>query len=183
MAYLKKRISPVKHYTPQVKVCTQHDLLCDLAERWLKRKGCKVTIRDPFKSLATEQPDAIGWRDGVSVLVECKASRSDFLADRKKPHRLAPETGMGDWRFFLCPAGMIDKGELPPGWGLLELEGKRVKEVFGVPGNARWHSMPFTGNKKNETILLASALRRFADAGMLDELYKKSCKRCEECGE
>ena len=52
-----------------------------------------------------EMPDAIGWKRGChSVLVECKSSRADFLADREKPWRQKPENGAGCERFYLTPA-------------------------------------------------------------------------------
>ena len=67
-----------------------------------------------------EEPDAIGWRpSGDSFLIEVKVSRSDFLADKKKLHRINPETGMGKTRFILCPKEMIQPNEVPGGWGLL----------------------------------------------------------------
>lgn len=56
--------------------------------------------------------------EGVSVVVEAKTSRSDFLADRKKPHR-APGQGIGVYRYMLCPEGIIRPEEVPQGWGLL----------------------------------------------------------------
>lgn len=85
--------------------------------------GYSVIIRDPFRAytISGERPDAIGWRDGISILIECKASHADFLADRKKPFRAETDNqqGMGDWRFYLCPPEIIKPEELPEGWGLL----------------------------------------------------------------
>jgi hypothetical protein len=74
-----------------------------------------------------ETPDAIGWKRGChSVVLECKASRGDFLADREKPFRAKPATGMGCERFYFAAAGIIRADELPAGWGLLELRGREV---------------------------------------------------------
>ena len=51
-----------------------------------------------------EMPDAIGWkRASRSVLVECKISRADFLADRDKPFRQKSDLGLGCERFYLTP--------------------------------------------------------------------------------
>ena len=57
-------------------------------------------------------PDAIGWKKAChSVLVECKVSRADFLADRGKPFRQNPETGVGCERYYLSPRDLIrDRG-------------------------------------------------------------------------
>lgn len=140
-----------------------HDEIVAAAVRWLRRNGCAAILSDPFKAGCSGQPDAIGWRDGVSMAVEVKASRSDFLADAKKPHRLDPARAVGDWRFFAAPRDMIRADELPAGWGLLEWDGGRLKPCVGIPkGNCNWHSYPFRGavNKRAETQLLVSAIRQ-----------------------
>lgn len=59
--------------------------------------------------------------DGT-VLVECKVSRADFLADKAKPHRHAG--GVGNWRYFLAPEGLIAPDELPAKWGLVEVNAR-----------------------------------------------------------
>lgn len=117
-----------------------HADLCALAVRWLKRPmsagghGCLVAISEARPEGNGECPDAIGfragWNDG-SVLVECKVSRSDFLADRAKPHR-QPGCGMGTWRYYMAPAGLLRVPDLPDRWGLLEV-------------NARGHVTPLAG--------------------------------------
>lgn len=79
---------------------------------------------------ASESPDAIGWKNhGWSILVECKVSRADFLADLKKPHRVNPDGGMGQTRYFLTPPGLLKVDELPATWGLLEVRGRFVRVV------------------------------------------------------
>ncbi len=145
------------------------------AEKWLWRFcGCGVVLRDPFKArtITGEQPDAIGWRDGVSILVECKTSRADFLADRNKPFRREPDLGMGDWRFLMCPPNLIQIEDLPTGWGLLWATDKGVRRVYGVPGNTGWwRDRPFVGSKDSENAMLLSALRRMVLRGHFDEVY------------
>lgn len=121
-----------------------HADLCALAVKWLKRQnsaggpGCHVAISECRSGWTGEIPDAIGFRaaghkqtDG-SIVVECKTSRSDFLADRKKAHRL--EGGLGNWRYFMAPAGLIRADEVPLGWGLLEVNSRlHIKAVAGLP--------------------------------------------------
>lgn len=151
-----------------------HVALCLLAEAWLRRQGCGVAFHDALRATTDhgECPDAISWRGGVSILVECKLSRGDFLADRGKPFRANPGLGMGDWRFYLCPPGIIAVADLPPGWGLLHAKGGRVSAIQGVPGNTAWRTTaPFVGNKMCETQLLASALRRMVLRGHLPDVY------------
>lgn len=145
-----------------------HAELVDRGARWLKNKGCRVVLRDPFKAAVStgECPDVIGWRDGLSLLIECKTSRADFLADAKKPFRVDPCAGMGDWRFYMSPSGIIRADELPDGWGLLVAHPRRIEVVAGGPrGNCDWwQGKPFDGHKLNETIMLVSAMARQAIA-------------------
>ena len=109
-----------------------HRDLCDITVRWLQRPfsakghGCNFAVSECRSGFGSgEIPDAIGYRqigyrDGT-VIVEAKVSRADFLADQKKPHRIAG--GMGNWRYFIAPAGLLLPSELPPRWGLLEVNG------------------------------------------------------------
>lgn len=168
-----------------------HNLLCLVAERFLEKNSFGVVFHDKFKAIIStgEQPDALGFRSGVSVLIECKTSRPDFLADKKKKFRVDPAMGMGDWRFFLTPKGLISVSELPEGWGLLECslpsslkpteldEGRlvtkvRVNKVHGWPMNTEWvGSKPFPGNKQVEADYMYSALRRMVIRGHFKEIY------------
>jgi hypothetical protein len=67
-----------------------------------------------------ERVDAMGWPSrGRSILMECKASRSDFCADRRKPWRLSPATGVGTLRYYMAPAGVLSPEDMPEGWGLI----------------------------------------------------------------
>lgn len=140
----------------------KHAELVQAAAKWLRKVGCRVVLCDPFRAHVTtgEQPDAIGWRDGLSILVEAKVSMADFLKDRKKPFRIDPSRGMGDWRFFIAPAGLLDQKELPQGWGLLTVdETKPARMIIGPKGNTSWWTKkPFDANTREENRLLVSAL-------------------------
>jgi len=86
--------------------------------RWLGRQ-CSIVLYE-FAAAAEESPDVIGWASGTgSVLIECKLSRADFLRDAKKSVRKNPRDGMGQRRYYLCPADVIQVKDLPPKWGLL----------------------------------------------------------------
>ncbi|CAI2459787.1 MULTISPECIES: hypothetical protein [Serratia] len=151
-----------------------HSELCLISERFLRNNGFKVAFHDRFVAYVSsgEQPDAIGFRNLASCLIEAKCSRADFLADRKKRFRIQPELGMGDWRFFICEPGLIHIDELPEGWGLLYVKGGRVHKVHGWPGNAVWYShKPFQANKQAECDYMYSALRRMQIRGYLPEVY------------
>ncbi len=106
-----------------------HAQLVRLAEKWLRSYRCGVVLSEQA-CVSGEMPDAIGWKRAChSVLVECKISRADFLADRAKPWRTHPEQGVGCERFYLAPAGLIREAELPPGWGLLSCKARKIEMV------------------------------------------------------
>lgn len=150
-----------------------HDDLCLLGERFLKNNGFGVVFHDRFKAAIPEQPDCLGFRNGVSCLIECKTSRADFLADRKKWFRQDPTMGMGDWRFMLTPKGLIKPEELPENWGLLETTGKRIFKTHGWPANTCWFNKPHKANKQAECDFMYSALRRMVVRGHFNDIYKR----------
>ena len=130
-----------------------------MAVKWLKGIGCKVTISE-MASAAQEEPDAIGWRSGVSILVECKTSQNDFKKDAHKFWRRMPEYGMGDWRFYMCEKDVILPNQLPENWGLIYIINQKTKLIVGPKGNASWGKRPFKANQQHEIRLLVSALSR-----------------------
>ncbi|MEL6349833.1 MAG: hypothetical protein AAFV53_42410 [Myxococcota bacterium] len=79
-------------------------------------------------------PDAIGWRGDYSILVECKTSRSDFFADKKKAIFRFPDRCPGQERWYLTPKGLVKPREVPKGWGLAEVRGRRIIKVKQAQG-------------------------------------------------
>jgi hypothetical protein len=127
--------------TPAIALTHAH--LTALAVKWLKRPqsrsgpGCHLAVSECKSGWDGEIPDAIGWRaagylDG-SFIVEVKVSRRDFLADAQKPHRAGDAKGIGNWRFYMCPEGLIVPAELPPKWGLIYVSGRgQIRPVVGA---------------------------------------------------
>lgn len=152
-----------------------HKELVDIALKWvLKKTTCGVA----FKELNThasngEYPDVIGFGAwGHSVLIECKASRSDFLSDKKKSFRKNPELGMGSQRFYCCPTGLIKPEELPQGWGLVYVNEKH--KAICVQKAYRGNVDERDGMAKNmlaEHGLMYSVLRRLHLRGLIDTIY------------
>ncbi len=91
---------------------------CIAAAAQYLNKRYDVVLPEFFTHNA-ELPDVIAFKSRYSCLVECKISRGDFLADKKKNFRAFPDRGMGDYRYYCVPKGMVGIGELPEGWGLL----------------------------------------------------------------
>jgi hypothetical protein len=132
-----------------------HGKLVERAVAWLRRYGCGVVLSEQSCS-SGETPDAIGWKRAChSVIVECKVSRADFLADRDKPFRKKPQAGMGCERYYLSPAGLINPEELPKGWGLLELRGREIEQIVASCGKLR-----SARGFRHEMNLLLASLRR-----------------------
>lgn len=120
-----------------------HRDLCEIGAKFLKRPesanghGCHFTIVEA--ACYGENPDVFGVRHGLNrngmgtFLLEAKTSRSDFLADRSKPHRANPEQGMGKYRYYICPNDLIKPEELPEKWGLIYVSPKGIcKVIAGV---------------------------------------------------
>lgn len=107
-----------------------HDELVERAERWLRNTiGCGVVLTEASGAYP-EIPDAIGWKGNSSYLVECKTSKSDFKRDQKKWFRRTDDfgLGLGKYRYYMTSKDLLNPDDLPEGWGLLEINGKRVKK-------------------------------------------------------
>lgn len=145
-----------------------HKDLVDIGHKCLKRFWKYKII---FKEISTvspagEIPDVIGFSAyGKSILIECKASRSDFLRDRAKQFRISPSRGMGRYRFYLAPKGVISEADLPLNWGLIEVSEKGRANIVVNPycsnpyGNI-WRN-GFEQNMEAERAFLYSVIRRF----------------------
>lgn len=104
----------------------------------------------------SERPDVYATNRESSTIIEVKTSHADFLADRKKYARssaaLAAKQQMGNYRYYLCPEGVIKPEELPAGWGLLYWNGNKVEKVR--------KSEVHTANHKYDVYVLCSILAR-----------------------
>lgn len=168
----------------------------------LKKEACRWLYRMGYRCIAAEvrlKPlgiiDAIGtglfraWHNYLCVprelsqscLIECKASRADFLRDlsrdgqlelalmerrhnllnrssrRRGRRKLRQTVGLGKFdaclahpmanlHYILAPAGMIQKKELPPRWGLLSFGENGVQVVV----RAQWQESARTGYIESE---------------------------------
>jgi hypothetical protein len=146
-----------------------HKELIEKAKKWLMKPhancteyghtACTVIISELVTSTAYgEIPDIIGYMSGKqkTVLIECKTSYSDFIADQKKPFRnpLLPESGMGDQRWYFAEKGIIPLEKVPEKWGLLEIaEDGKIK-------TAKKCELFKTKNYRNEINILLSAMCR-----------------------
>ena len=111
----------------------EHDRLVDIGERWLRKNGFPVTYTELRSQGSREEPDIVGFNSKSSIIIEVKVSRQDFIADKKKPERTSG--GIGVYRFYMTPTGLLNVDEIPNGWGLLEVEKRKVHETVKPSGN------------------------------------------------
>jgi|GEM_PF-957259 hypothetical protein len=162
-----------------------HQQLVALGERWMKRQGFGVVAAELVTNGTNEQADVVGFRSTCSAVLEAKASRADFLADSKKPHRSAG--GLGVYRFYLCPPGVIEVADLPSGWGLLYADGQRITEVRRPTGNlwpaygvsvGDWGDFQHQPDERAERGVLYSIARR-RSLSRSDARYEKRLQEAE----
>jgi len=141
-----------------------HKRLVKAAAAWLRRRGFTVVATEVAGS--GEVPDAIGFANGWGgwrevTLIECKASRQDFLSDRRKRYRIDPALGMAGHRYYLGTEEVFKDDEAPAGWGILRpaaYGGGLTEERKPVTFEAR--------NTEAEIDLLLSLLRRLGSHGV-----------------
>ncbi|QZI90544.1 hypothetical protein MYOV003v1_p0220 [Vibrio phage 207E48.1] len=115
-----------------------HDYLNELTAKWcVNNMNAGLVFVEHKTATSREIPDVLMFRDGgrTTVCFEIKATRSDFLSDKNKPHRINPEQGVGDYRLYVAPVGVIKKSDLPPKWGLLEVTASGRFKKTHVPRN------------------------------------------------
>lgn len=139
-----------------------HAELVARAVRWLRNTcGCRVVLSEHVAyTVSRETPDAIGWVNNRSILIEVKTSRGDYAADLLKPARQKFHPALGSWRFYFAPPGVLDHIDLPEGWGLYAVYPQTVRHVKGWKyRNAA--SPPFSNPcRSSEVALLTSALAK-----------------------
>jgi hypothetical protein len=130
-----------------------HEVLVQAAVRWLLRAGgCSIAFSE-FATAGPEVPDAIGFNCFTTIIIECKASRGDFLRDQKKTFRRRPYLGLGRERYYMAPGGMLKPEEMPDGWGLLEWKAGKIFIAKKPQGFTLRH-------RGREITFLVSMLRR-----------------------
>lgn len=118
----KPKSKPKKRVTKKKKGLTHADLV-DKGLRWVRSQNGKQW-QAPLSfgevvHLGEETPDVMGFSANGSTLIECKVSKADFKRDKKKMFRSIPQRGMGKYRLYMCPTGLIKEEELPQDWGLV----------------------------------------------------------------
>lgn len=119
------------------------------AEPW---KAANILSAVELICYGAENPDVYAFNGCESTIIEVKTSHNDFLADQKKFSRTNPEFAMGNFRYYLCPEGIISPDELPENWGLLYYNNGKIRKVV--------NAVEQTPDRIWDVMLLASILRR-----------------------
>lgn len=134
---------------------THAELVC-CACCWLSSKHrCRPVFAEFQHVYSDEMPDAIGWTRRLTHVVECKVSRNDFLADRKKTHVRAGNS-IGHRRWYLTPSKLVRSDEaLLEGHGLLYATSRGIRVVKKAPPR-----MPSSTAVREEIDILRQAVLR-----------------------
>lgn len=140
-----------------------HYQLCCFGAKFLKSRKNAEPFELPNKyvavelvTLTAENTDIWATNGYQTTLVEVKTSHSDFLADQKKwvrsPEATIADKCLGNFRYYLCPKGVINENEIPDKWGLLVFDGKKIIKVK----NATYQK----SSTDAELLVLTSIMRR-----------------------
>lgn len=146
-----------------------HTQLVERAKKWLENAhgskfACGVVLAE-YRCYLPEIPDVIGFNHHCSILVECKVSQADFLADKHKSCRQYIRQ-LGNYRYYLTLPHVVCAEDIDNGWGLLYATDKRIREVK--------ESEYFSADsvKAAEWSILYSIVRRLKLRGLLVDVQK-----------
>lgn len=136
-----------------------HYELCCKGATWIRQRNNAETWKTPnalsvveIVCYGAENPDIYATNGCESTVIEVKTSHTDFLADQKKFSRTHTGYAMGDFRYYLCPEGIIKPEELPADWGLLYYCNGKIRKVVQAKQQK--------AEKLWDLMLLSSILRR-----------------------
>ncbi len=77
--------------------------------------GCHVAASE--LRIGGQHPDAMGWGDGRTLVIECKTTRRDFLKGKEKQVYADYHKDLGNLRWYLTPPNVVLCGDELHGWG------------------------------------------------------------------
>jgi len=164
----------------QTMIPKAHDYLVERARDWLVAGGgCRFAFAEFSTWLTRDIPDALGFmEDGLTVMVECKVSRSDFHADKKKPSRQNGKP-LAHYQYYLCERGLITPEDLEPlkgDWGLLWIKSSRAVSIIRHPKRATGlrygQDKNFARAEDYARYVMTSALFRAEKKGLIPRLNR-----------
>ena len=108
------------------------------------------------------------WFAGIEV----KVSRADWMNEVRDPNKSSEIQQYCDYWWVAAPVGVVQIGEIPENWGLVEISGKKASVVKQAP---KLTPLPLSST------FVASVFRN--EAGMLNRIrdgaYRKGYQECE----
>lgn len=154
----------------------KHRELCELGGKWLRNHKfnegpiCTYSVVE-LVTVQLENPDVFGWDYWQTSLIEVKTSRADFKRDCKKKFKQEGYLGVGMYRYYLCPEGLIKPEELPERWGLLyEKDG----EIISIKVPEQFPNEEVNG--MGQVTILSSIMRRMGMYGKVYDFRKEKKK-------
>jgi hypothetical protein len=151
-----------------------HDEIADFVALRLRKMNYPLSFSNITSVNIGEQPDVLGVSlCGQSLLAEVKVSRSDFLADKKKPWR-KPGSGMGDFRVYVTPKGLLKPSEIPYGWMLWEIHGKNKPVIKIIKGKKMV-------TKQDPSVPWTTSLPEYLNCDLAEYLHFEQDVRSKNC--
>jgi hypothetical protein len=146
---------------------TTADIIGRLQTRWPMYEGKWANVvefqRVDFMAVGT-------WPSTKFVVhgVEIKTSRSDWLRELKDPSKSLEGKARCDHWWLACPPGVVKDGELPDGWGHIEVTSTSSTIIVEAPALRGPTPKKYAGGKLNPEWMhrsnFASMARRVAYA-------------------
>jgi hypothetical protein len=92
-----------------------HSELVKIATTWAR--GRHDVVLEERSSGNGELPDIMAFNYRWSTMIECKVSRADFFADKRKITRVVQENCLGNYRIYCCPKGLLSEDDIPEKMG------------------------------------------------------------------
>lgn len=189
--YIDQITSPPRiKESPRLREPNEHDKLVEIGRNYM---ACKSHVVVTETTGYTEEPDILAFgailkgeiiieqrgkmEQRGTFLLECKASRADFISDKRKMFRRNPGYGMGEFRYFFIHRGLLKPEEIPEGWGLIETTGVRGKII---KASKYWDERAI----RAEFDTLISVIRRIgvsAAEGLSIRVYNPVIKNKNKC--
>ena len=130
----------------------------------LSAKNCNPVFTERGSANIGYFPDVLGWTAQNSFQIECKVSKSDLLADKKKLQH--NDVGIGSRRYYCVPYELYDKVSdlIPLGYGHLIC--KWQKGAVPIIEQVRFRgSKEFESDIRKEMLYLRSRILQIQNYG------------------
>lgn len=135
----------------------RHEELLKTAAKFIKNKALthfgKSTYVVCNYNDGMEPIDVFGFGGGCTQIIKVITTRMELNLDLERAYRKCPKYGVGEFRSYLCPNGLLNKEDIPKNWGLLWCDNKgKIIEILNPQKQEE--------NKAQEAKIIKSLLRR-----------------------